>query len=495
MAKNNKFYLDKKDGRKREILIYEDHPLVTRRDFLSAGLMSFTAAAVAPSLLLSRNVFACEALTAGQGGSAMPAFIQLNLAGGGMLAANLVPRDEGGAIIENRNLMGLGRGALNMTGDFGNGNLFFQGSTLFSGLQSTADATTLANTNIIGIVARSRDDSNTNRFDISGLATAANLKGNQLPNLSVSDYRQMPAYINPPKELTVSSYQDVEGALGVQGPLGRLAKEKLRAAVELIKNLSSDQSNRVIASNSDSVKASVPCATESNLTLIDQDAPPTDPRAEAALQGIWGIAANTNPRDRSVVFSTLVFNALKKYTGPVRLQMGGYDYHNKTRTTGDTRDGEAGAMVGQILQTAAALNQPVFLYLSTDGSCRSAESDTPDSPWVSDRGQAGLTIIFVYNPNGRTTLTSPFAADANKKILAHQVGLLTAGQAADQNYVPGWNDERAALAVFLNYLKFAERTGAGINPMSIYSDVMSQATAGNPFGDEATIMEKIIRIA
>ncbi len=452
----------KSEKKESSVFLYDDHKLVTRRDFLAAGAIPFAASMFAPTLLslLLRSNEAHAACPSGEGtGPSLPAFIQFNLAGGAMLGANFIPRRIDGTFAPNMSLMGVG-GASALTGntatEFGVTDGFLSTSGLLAGIRASASAATLANTTIVAIVARGRDDTNVNRLDISGLVTAAGNAGTKLPNLSTSNFQQSPTLLKPPTPLRVTSYDDVRSASGVEGPIGNLGKSFAEATFKLVQRLSESEANRLLSSqvrNAGELKELIGCATSANATLAAQDRPATDPREVAAIANVWGITGGgnpTNPRNESVVFASLVYNALIGQTGPVRLEKGGYDYHNNTRTTGDARDTEAGVICGRILESASALNQPVFLYLSTDGACRSEESASISAPWVSDRGQAGVTLILVYDPSGRPTTAVRSGAN-----LPNQIGYLTNGQAADESFTSGWNDERAGLAVFANYLAWA----------------------------------------
>src|SRR5205823_572731 len=128
-------------------------------------------------------------------------------------------------------------------------------------------------------------------------------------------------------------------------------------------------------------------------------------------------------------------------SGPVGLVRGGYDYHDNTRTTGDTKDREAGRYIGMILETAAALGKPVCLYVTTDGAVVSDVNNTArNSPWVSDRGISSLAYLLMYDPAKRPQTTG------------FQVGSFGADQSVDPVGV-STNPEAVAQAIFANYLQ------------------------------------------
>lgn len=503
------------------VFLYDDHRLVTRRDFMAAGLIQFSATLLAPSflatLIKSSVAHAACADPAAAAASTRPIFGQLNLAGGAGLAANFVPRDRGGQLIPSFNLMGLGTAATlstKLVDEGGAAGGFFNASGFLAGMRAiqaqAGSPLFLANTAIIGVVCQSRDDSNMNRFDISSLVHAAGLKGTELPILSSANFGQQPALIPPPQPLNVSRVADLNSAVGVQGPLGdtnNLSQAQLNATFKLINNLSEGQVQRLLASTTSQItnelqlQENVGCASEKTAVAVARTRPPTDPTLQATLDSefgaqaadintIWGINANTNKSSQDAVFGSVVFNSMVRQAGSFRLNMGGYDYHDGSRTSGDTRDTNAGQVVGRILRSAAALGQKLFLYVSTDGSVRSAESNLDTAPWVSDRGQAGLTLIIAYDPAGRPALSRNADLPAS---YVNQIGYLTTGQAADQRYINNWNDELAALAVFANYMRFAH--GAGWK--QTFKDIVGPASikaglSGVPISDAD--LDKIIRI-
>ena len=377
------------------------------------------------------------------------------LAGGAGLAANYVPTDQGGQLLPTYSRMGLGDNQLTIENEFG--NVPFAGddgtgvliSKLLTGIRANASAATLANTAFIAIPVRSRDDSGMNLFDVSGLVTKAGLVGSQLPNLgrrqTETGINQMYAGEKPPTPLVVGSYDDINSALALgAGAINNWTDTQKVSLVKMVEKLSTSQMNRVNAfAGGRTLATLVKCATAKNVELSENPPPSLDVRQDASLAGVWGVDGNSNARDESVVFGSMVNAALQRNAGTVSLEKGGYDYHNGTRTTGDTRDGEAGDVIGRVLESAAALNQKVFLYVTSDGSVNSEESNARDSVWRSDRGSAGMAYILAYDPAGRPSTTG------------HQIGQFTDGQAADDNFVTGDNVALAASAAVANYLQFS----------------------------------------
>jgi len=99
------------------------------------------------------------------------------------------------------------------------------------------------------------------------------------------------------------------------------------------------------------------------------------------------------------------------------------------------------------LETAAALGQPVMIYVTADGAVGfDAASSITDGP-NGDRGTGSAAYIIAYNPNGRPNVKTD--------SVGYQLGDFTAsGQSSDDQTLVGTPD-KAAMAVFANYLQFA----------------------------------------
>ena len=138
----------------------------------------------------------------------------------------------------------------------------------------------------------------------------------------------------------------------------------------------------------------------------------------------------------------MTFNALNGNASTCNLDIGGFDYHNGTRTSGDAKDLEAGIVIARVLQSAALLGKKVFVCVTSDGSVSSADSQIAGSPWTSDRGAAGSTYMISYDPAGP------------HQIKSNQLGFFNGGQAADETFITGGSAELTAVAMFANYAAF-----------------------------------------
>jgi hypothetical protein len=426
---------------------------LNRREFLGAGLIQFAGFMALPPMLKSmgpgRNAKAdvvCDVAKS----SELPALITLNLQGGAGLSANWMPLDQGLQPLASYSKMGWGVGPAAVK-EFANQAPFFATSPLLAALKTAVpDTMALLNTNFVGVAVRSQDDSGGNRFDITGLTKAAGLTGTLLANLGTSNTvtgnNTQPAFVTPPAPLVVGSYNDIQGALSVSGSLTKIAT-RAPALFSTIQKLNTLQAQKYAAQNyGQQLEQLMVCRSQDNTNLVSNpNGAATDPLSEAPVATAWGITANTSKSSRDYVFATMVYNALKGNAGSANLTIGGYDYHNGTRTTGDTKDAEAGTVIGRIITTAYRLNKKVFIIVTSDGSVTSAESDVAGSPWGSDGGLRGSSFMIAMDPTGGTTAKG------------FQLGHYSSAQAADDKTLVGTAPERAAAAMFANYLAFGKQ--------------------------------------
>lgn len=425
---------------------------MTRRDLLGAGLIQFTASMTLPTILgmmaKSEYAQAQEILCPKGGNASLVPIVNLNLAGGAGLAANFVPHDQGLQPLSSYTKLGLGTSP-NFQYAFANNapfNSSGNGSQILAGIMTELQGTTIANNTVFaGVPVRSRDDSSENKFNMDGLIQRAGRDGFILPNLGVN--RNNFALAAPPTPLNVRSFNDVAGALSVSGTLGTLNSSQQSKLFKLITDLSSKQARDLASlSGGQELNKLVQCATRSNSELVGGDNSNLDPAQNQAIADIWGIDMGTNRGSRDYIFASLVYNVLQNNSASANLNMGGYDYHNGTRTTGDERDNNAGVMIGKILRTFAAMNKKAFLTVTTDGGV-TGPSNEADGVWTSDRGSAGCLYMIAYDP-----AKAPEAK-------SFQLGHFNQGQGADESFITSGTVEKAIAGMFANYLSFSGQTG------------------------------------
>jgi hypothetical protein len=135
--------------------------------------------------------------------------------------------------------------------------------------------------------------------------------------------------------------------------------------------------------------------------------------------------------------------------------MGGYDYHDSTRATGETRDFKAGQCIGACLEYAARVGVPLMIYVFSDGSLVS--NGMPDNSvngrgkgvWVSDNSATAASLMLVFDPKSRPT------------ALTQQIGSYNSDGSVNSTGSPAANAVNLlAETVVLNYMALHGQAGA-----------------------------------
>jgi hypothetical protein len=154
----------------------------------------------------------------------------------------------------------------------------------------------------------------------------------------------------------------------------------------------------------------------------------------------------------------------KPFAGAGTIALGGYDYHNGTRGTGEMRDFEAGQAIGSILQYAHQKFSEVMVYVFTDGSLASngGIDNTQDGrgkgQWTGDNSSTSAAFFLVYSPNGRPELMSTPGQSAEQH---QQLGWMRASGSVETNAsTPGANSpNQLAEMCILNWMALHNQQG------------------------------------
>jgi hypothetical protein len=147
---------------------------------------------------------------------------------------------------------------------------------------------------------------------------------------------------------------------------------------------------------------------------------------------------------------------LSGYAGAGTITLGGYDYHDGTRATGELRDLRAGRCMGACLEYAARRGVPLMLYVFSDGSI-SASGQVDGSVegrgkfgWTSDNQSTAASFFLVYNPHGRPQLLSSGAGGAARH---QQIGYFRPDASVETGSSPAANNVNLLVeTVVLNYM-------------------------------------------
>ncbi len=518
------FFIRKKPARPHalgEPLLHDDHPRpVSRRDFITTGLVKAPAMVIAPawlgSLLKSGRANGANSLldsdiqsllTATQcnvptASSGIP-FICFDLAGGAnLVGSEALVGQQGG---QQNFLSTAGFGKLGIPGNMvptsstfissALGLLWHSDGAILRGV--TAKATTpatMAGTNGAVICAMSQNDTQSNPHNpMYGIAMATTPSGQPPKGMlltligsqsTVSGGNSMaPAQlINPALQpTTISRPSDDAGLVNTNGatvdPVSLAvlqSQERISSGTGLY-----DSTNTTAAAEnaftgvlsapaggtagvqfySDPVadaalKNNVRCAyVKSANTTAAFGASPLDPTKDPLITGGSNpIFTATDFQDNDVAATASVMKlVVGGYAAAGTITMGGYDYHDSTRATGETRNFKAGQMIGAVLEYAQRVGTPVMIYVFSDGSLSATSMiDTSAAGrdklgWQGDNSAVASTFFLIYSPKGRPQLRNGAASQ--------QIGYFTADGSVVSTSSPAANNVyQLVQTVILNYM-------------------------------------------
>jgi len=459
-------------------LLHENHPRpVTRRDFLAAGMLGAQGMVIGSawlgSLLKAQAARAAgldadiqALLGSGQcnipSGSGSLPFIVFDLAGG----ANLVGSEalvgvKGG---QANFLSTAGYGKLGVPGNMvptsstfvssALGLLWHSDGAILRGILTKASATTQAGVNGAVIPAMSQNDTQSNTINpMYGIAeagakgTVVNLVGTQ-SSTSGGNSAALMYTIQPSLQPTTIQRPSDAVALAPVPPGGGAPDPLAIAELESEARISTGSSPYQGASSTGSeftgalgnpsgstpgvqlipgggsadaaLKNQVRCSyvQAANTANIFAAGPAgLDPTQDPLIVGgTTPIFTATDFQNRDVQMTASVMKlVIDGYAGAGTISMGGYDYHDGSRATGETRNFTAGQMIGAVLEYASRKGTPVMIQIMSDGSLTSNSMvDTSTAgrnklSWQGDNSSVAATLFLVFSPNGRPVLRNGVA--------------------------------------------------------------------------------------
>ena len=470
---------------------------VTRRDFISQGMMAGTASVLAPSMFglfanpqkanaaLSNDIEALKNACgiAVQGAGKIP-FICFDLAGGASIAGSNV-------LVGNRNgqmdfLTSAGYNKLGLPGDvipsvvnqqtgesdFINsdyGLAFHTDSGFLRGIQEKTDATTASNTNGAVIPARSDNDTGNNphnpMYGINKIGADGSLLtligsrssdsgGNSVAPASMIDLGVRPTKIDRPS--------DVTGLVDIGDLVGLLDQDDAVAVMESIYRISDRKMNNVQTgiTTDDVIKELVRCGYVKSADLADRFGDPStlNPELDENIVGDNGIFTqeefdSDGEFRKTASVMKLVVNG---FAGAGTITMGGFDYHTGDRSTGEVRDLRAGRCMGACLEYAKRVGVPLMIYVFSDGSVFSngtiddSENGRGKGVWTGDNSSTGGSFFMVYNPDGRPNL---IGGTEEEQAIHQQIGYMRSDASVETASSPAANNPNLLVeTVLLNYM-------------------------------------------
>jgi len=515
-----------------EPLRHQNHPRpTTRRDFIAAGFLSGPALVMAPAwlgALLKANranagappldpdiapllsQLECNVPASGVG---LP-FICFDLAGGANLVGSevIVGQQSGANVLNPQSnfLTTAGYGKLGVPGNLvpsssaninsSLGLLWHADGAIQRGITSMITPTTAAGVNGAVICAMSQNDTQMNPHNpMYGIAMAGR-KGQLLQLIgtesSVSGGNSMapmelivpalqPSTISQPADATslvpippggkqdplsvevLETQTRISGGTGLyNGGSGGTAAftGALGAPTALYGNAQQDAT----------LKNQVRCAYVKAVNTANQFGDPSalDPTKDSNITSIASkFQANAFMDNEFAKTATVMKLVLNGLAGAGTITLGGYDYHDGTRATGETRNFKAGQMIGAVLQYASLLGVPVMIYVFSDGSLNSNSMVDSSAAgrgklgWQGDNSSVASTFFLAYSPKGRPALRGAAGAQ--------QIGYFTADGSVVSTSSPAANSvDSLVQTVLLNYMGLS---GTDANFASLFQSWTGQS--------------------
>ncbi|HXI66356.1 MAG TPA: hypothetical protein VNH41_00325 [Steroidobacteraceae bacterium] len=483
---------------------HENHPRpTTRRDFIAAGFLSGPAMVMAPAWLgallkagranagappLDADIsplLAAAECNVPASGVGLP-FICFDLAGGAnLVGSEVIVGQQGG---QTNFLTTAGYGKLGVPGsmvpsssaniDASLGLLWHADGAIKRGIASMITPATAAGVNGAVICAMSQNDTQNNPHNpMYGIAMAGR-KGQLLQLIgtdsSVSGGNSMapmelivpalqPSTISQPSDAT--SLEPIPPG-GTQDPLsvevletqtrisGGTASYAQNGQAAFSGALGMPTALYANAQQDAALKNQVRCAYVKAVNTANQFGNPSalDPTLDTNITSIaskfQANAFQDNDFAKTATVMKLVLNGL---AGAGTIAMGGYDYHDGTRASGEMKNFKAGQMIGAVLQYASLLGVPVMIYVFSDGSLNSnsmvdnSVAGRGKLGWQGDNSSVASTFFLAYSPKGRPALRGAPSTQ--------QIGYFTADGSVVSTSSPAANSvDSLVQLVLLNYM-------------------------------------------
>jgi hypothetical protein len=450
---------------------------VTRRDFLSRGLYAGAGLVIAPTLsaIAARPAGAQLACGGPLGGAGKIPFICIDLAGGANIAGgNVLVGDPSGQLgaLSDSGYVKLGIPTDMLPTDPVNvdaqmGLAFHADSAMLRGIRLRAvTPATLDQTNGVGVCARSEDDTQNNphnpMYGIAGagadgeLLTLIGTENTDSGGKSIAPMSMIDPAIRPTK---VDRPSDATGLVDTGKLVQMLGQQDAGTVMRAVEAISTEKLGTV--DEDQLIEDLVACGYIQSATLVEDFGSPDalDPTNDPVLNQVFS-AADINGNSAYAKTATVMKLVLNGFAGAGTIELGGYDYHDGTRATGERRDELAGEVIGGILEYASLINQQVMIYVFSDGSVDSngENDDSVDGGgkgiWQSDNASTSSVFMLAYNPpilGVRPALTP--------QIVGNQIGYFRASGSLETAATPVSNSvDLLAEAVVLNYLALHNET-------------------------------------
>jgi hypothetical protein len=470
---------------------------MSRREFIAQGFCTGAATVMGGSVMslfanpkmahatLSADLEALKATCgiASQGAGKIP-FIVFDLAGGANIAGSNVLVGGRGGQLDFLSTAGYSRQGLpgdmvpsianpdTGLSDFVNNELglaFHSDSAFLHGILDKVSVTNRANINGAVIPARSENDTGNNphnpmyginRAGADGsLLTLIGSRNSDSGGNSMAPAAMIDAAVRPTK---IDRPSDVTGLVDTGDLVGLLSQQDSVAVMESIQRISDMKLNNVNTqiTADEVVKDMVRCGYVKSADITDRFGDPStlDPALDPVIVGSDGIFSEEEFSGdgefrKTASVMKLVING---FAGAGTITMGGYDYHDGSRATGEVRDRRAGRCMGACLEYAARVGMPLMMYVCSDGSVFSngmvddSENGRGKGVWTGDNSSTSASFFLVYNPGGAPQL---IGATPDMQAQHQQLGFMRSDGSVETASTPAANNVNLLVeTIILNYL-------------------------------------------
>lgn len=509
-----------------EPLLHPDHPKpVTRRQLLAAGLLGTQAYVLVPSVLagllggprtaragLDPDINALIASCGITAGAGKIPFICFDLAGGANLNGSEALIGGAGGQLDFLSTAGYSKlglpgnmlpnspnpgSATNNFIDTSLGLAWHSDGAILRGIKSKASTTTQSGTNGTAIAAISQNDTGTNTHNpmygiwmagangqlLTLIGTQATTSGgNSMAPAALINLAETPSVIRRSSDVT---------GLVDTGQLGTMFPGNPDASVAVLESTTRLSGGTDLANLSgklgavgvfpgdaaadSSLKTAMLCGDVKSADLVNTFGNPAslnpdlDTNIVGAANSIFTAADYQNSDIKAT--AAVMKMVISGFAGAGTITLGGYDYHDSTRATGETRNFNAGVCIGACLEYAQRMGKPLMVYVFSDGSLVSTGMADNSAAgrgkygWQGDNQQAAATFFLVYNPTGRPQLIQGGPGN--------QIGYYNADGSVNGSSSPAANAVNLLVqTVLLNYMALHGEAGN-------YATVFSPANATN----------------
>ena len=348
------------------------------------------------------------------------------------------------------------------------GLAFHADSAMLRGIRLRATGlTTLEQTNGVVVCSRSENDTQNNphnpMYGIAGtgangeLLTLIGTENTDSGGRSIAPMSMIDPAIRPTK---IDRPSDARGLVDTGKLVEMLGTADAGTTMRAVEAISAQKLGTV---NEDTLLENlVNCGYVQSATLVEDFGSPDalDPTNDPIVNQVFS-AADINDDSSYRKAATVMKLVMNGFAGAGTIELGGYDYHDGTRATGERRDEKAGEIIGGILEYANLLNQQVMIYVFSDGAVDSngENDDSVDGGgkglWQSDNASTSSVFMLVHDPLvvTRPTLTP--------QIVGNQLGYFRSTGSLETSATPISNSvDLLAEAVVLNYLALHNDTAS-----------------------------------